>query len=139
MRFKDRPEFSKKMMEIASDIGKAIDDVEISAYFNKLAEFPLDLVCRVLDRVLDDRDDEDVFKDTLLPTDGELRWAISAILTEEGGPGATIGCEKCKGTGFILGERNDGSALAKRCECLLAAIEVKEKYGPKAKDGGRKS
>lgn len=134
MRFQDRPGFSKKMMEVATVVGRPVDDVEINAYFNKLAEFPLDFVCRILDRVLDDRDHEDIFKDALLPTDGELRKAISAILTEEGGPGATVGCEKCKGTGFILGERNDGSALAGRCECLLAAIEVEKKYGLKGKE-----
>ena len=131
MRFQDRPEFSKKMIEVASLVGQAIDDFEISAYFNRLAEYPLDLVCKAFDRALDDRDHEDIYLAILIPTDGEIQKAISAILAEEGGPGATIGCEKCKGTGFILGERNDGSALAGRCECLLTAIEVRKKYGPK--------
>lgn len=134
MRFQDRPEFSKKLMEVASVVGKAIDDVEINAYFNRLAEYPLNLVCRAFDKALDDRDHEDMYLATLIPTDGEIQKAILAIFTEEGGPGATIGCDKCDGTGFIMGGRNDGSAYAERCECLQAAIEMRKKYGPKGKE-----
>ena len=131
MNFADRADFSKKMTEIATVVGRAIDDDEINAYFNRLTEYPLDLICKAFDRALDDRDNEDIYLATLIPTDGEIRKAISAILTEERDLGATIGCEKCKGTGFILEERKDGSAFAGRCECLLAAIEVRKKYDPK--------
>jgi len=131
VNFTDRAEFSKKMMEVATVVGRAIDDVEIDAYFNRLAEYPLGLVCKAFDRALDVRDHEDIYLATLIPTDGEIRKAISAILAQEGDPGATIGCEKCKGTGFIMGERKDGSVFAGRCECLLTAIEVRKKYGPK--------
>lgn len=131
MNFADRADFSKKMTEIATVVGRAIDDVEISAYFTRLAEYPLDLVCKAFDRALDDRDHEDMYLATLIPTDGEIRKAISAILAEEAGPDATIGCEKCKGTGFIMGERKDGSVFAERCECLLATIELRKKYRPK--------
>ena len=131
MNFADRADFSKKMKEIATVVGRAIDDVEISAYFNRLTEYPLDLVCKAFDRALDNRDHEDIYLATLIPTDGEIRKAISAILEEEGGPDATIGCEKCKGTGFIMGERKDGSVFAERCECLLATIELRKKYRPK--------
>jgi len=138
VNFADKVGFSKKMIDVATVVGRAIDDVEINAYFNRLAEYPLELVCKAFDRALDDREHEDIYLATLIPTDGEIQKAISAILAEEGGPGATIGCEKCKGTGFILGERKDGSAFAGRCECLLATIEAKKKYGPKGKDGGRK-
>ncbi len=138
MKFADKPDFSKKMIEVAAVVGRAIDDVEISAYFNRLVEYPLDLVCKAFDRALDNRDNEDIYLATLIPTDGEIRKAISAIFAEEIDLGATIGCEKCKGTGFILGERNDGSTFAERCECLLAIIEVKKKYDPKRKDGRRK-
>jgi len=131
VNFTDRVEFSKKMIEVATVVGRAIDDVEISAYFTRLAEYPLDLVCKAFDRALDDRDHEDMYLATLIPTDGEIRKAISAILAEEGGPDATIGCEKCKGTGFIMGKRKNGSVFAGRCECLLAAIEMRKKYSPK--------
>jgi len=131
LNFADRADFSKKMKEIATVVGRAIDDVEISAYFNRLTEYPLDLVCKAFDRALDNRDHEDIYLATLIPTDGEIRKAISAILEEEGGPDATIGCEKCKGTGFIMGERKDGSVFAERCECLLATIELRKKYRPK--------
>jgi len=131
LNFADRADFSKKMTEIATVVGRAIDDDEINAYFNRLTEYPLDLICKAFDRALDDRDNEDIYLATLIPTDGEIRKAISAILAEEGGPDAKIGCEKCKGTGFIMGERKDGSVFAERCECLLATIEVRKKYGPK--------
>ena len=131
MNFADRADFSKKMIEVATVVGRALDDDEISAYFNRLVEYPLDLVCKAFDRALDDRDHEDIYLATLIPTDGEIRKAILAILAEEGGSDATIGCEKCKGTGFILGKRKDGSVFAGRCECLLAAIEVRKKYDPK--------
>ncbi len=131
MNFADRVEFSKKMIELATIVGRAINDVEINAYFNRLAEYPLELVCKAFDRALDDRDHEDVYLATLIPTDGEIQKAISVILAEEGGPGATIGCEKCKGTGFILGERKDGSVFAGCCECLLATIEMRKKYSLK--------
>jgi len=138
LNFADRADFSKKMIEVATVVGRAVDDVEINAYFNRLTEYPLGLICKAFDRALDDRNHEDIYLATMIPTEGEVRKAISGILTEERGLGATIGCEKCKGTGFILGERNDGSAFAERCECLLATIEMKKKYGPKGKDGGRK-
>jgi len=131
VKFVDRVEFSKKMIEVATVVGRAINDVEINAYFNRLAEYPLDLVCKAFDRALDDRDNEDMYLATLIPTDGEIRKAISAILVEEGGPDAKIGCEKCKGTGFIMGKRKNGSVFAGRCECLLAAIEMRKKYSPK--------
>lgn len=131
MNFADKVDFSKKMIEIATVVGRTIDDVDINAYFNRLAEYPLDLVCKAFDRALDARDHEDMYLATLVPTDGEVRKAISAILAEEGAPDATIGCEKCKGTGFIMGERKDGSVFAGRCECLLAAIEMRKKYSLK--------
>jgi len=131
VNFADRVDFSKKMIEVATVVGRAIDDVEISAYFTRLAEYPLDLVCKAFDRALDVRDHEDMYLATLIPTDGEIRKAISAILAVEGAPDATIGCEKCKGTGFIMGERKDGSVFAERCECLLATIELRNKYRPK--------
>jgi len=131
LNFADRADFSKKMTEIAAVVGRAIDDVEINAYFNRLTEYPLDLICKAFDRALDDRDNEDIYLATLIPTDGEIRKAISAILAEEGGPDASIGCEKCKGTGFIMGERKDGSVFAERCECLLATIEMRKKYSLK--------
>ncbi len=130
MNFADRVDFSKKMIEVATVVGRTINDVEINAYFNRLAEYPLNLVCKAFDRALDDRDHEDIYLATLIPTDNEIQKAISAILAEEGDPGVTIGCEKCKGTGFIMGERKDSSVFAERCECLLAAIEVRKKYGP---------
>lgn len=134
MRSEEKAEFSKKIVEIASIVGKAIEDVEINAYFNRLAEYPLSLVCRAFDRALDDRDHEDMYLAKVVPTDAEMQRAISTILAEERTPGGTIGCKKCKGTGFIIGERKDGSAYAERCECLLAAIEANKKYGPKGKE-----
>ena len=134
MRSEDKAEFSKKMVEIASVCGgKAIDDVEIDAYFKRLAEYPLELVCRAFDRALNDRDHEDMFLAKTIPTDGEMQKAISTILAEERSLSGTIGCKKCKGTGLVLGERNDGSTYAERCVCLLAAIETKKKYGRKEK------
>ncbi len=128
MNFADRVDFSKKMIEVATVVGRMIDDVEISAYFTRLAEYPLDLVCKAFDRALDVRDHENMYLATLIPTDGEIRKAISAILAVEGGSDAAIGCEKCKETGFIMRERKDGSVFAERCECLLAAIEMRKKY-----------
>lgn len=133
MDFEDRSDFAKKMIQIASVVGRAIDDIDIEAYFNQLAEYPLDLVCRAFDRALRDRDYEDMYLATLIPTDGEVRRAISAIIMEDRGPGAKIGCEKCNETGMVIEEREDGSTYARRCECLLAAIEAKKKYGSREK------
>jgi len=130
MDFEDRSDFAKKMMEMSAVVQRPVDDDDIAAYFNHLKEYPLDLVCKAMDKALRDRDPQDVFKETMLVNVPEIRAAIDRMLTDEH-EGLEIGCEECNGTGWILQERKDKSSVAVKCECLLAAIAARKKAGKK--------
>jgi len=132
MNFNDRPEFSKKLREMAKVVGRFPDDEDVKAYFNQLEEYPIDLITKGMDKALRDRDPEDIFYKNALVTVPEIRAAIEDMAQpEEGQIGTVAGCKKCNGSGWIMGQDEKKRTIAWPCSCLYAVC--KQALGKKGK------
>lgn len=133
MIFNDRLEFSKKLKEVATVVGRTIDDEDTRAYFNQLEEYPIKLVLKGMDRALRDRDPNDEFLKTMLVTVPEIRTAIEDITRPmEDQEGRVSTCKKCNGNGWLTSEDKLGRLIARPCECLYQVTkETLKKKGKK--------
>ncbi len=132
MNFNDRPEFAKKLKEMAKVVGRILHDEDVKAYFNQLEEFPIELITKAMDKALRDRDPTDVFYKNALVTVPEIREAIEDMARlEEGEVGTVAGCKKCHGGGWTIGQDQQKRTIAWPCSCLYAAC--KQALGKKGK------
>ena len=122
----DRPLFLEKMKEMANTVDRKITPEQIDSYFKHLKDYPIDIVCKAMDKALDDRNADDIYLIRTILTVPEIRQQaekLAKATREEN----KVGCEKCNYTGFILTDRPDAQPIARRCECLLAAIKAQKK------------
>ena len=140
MNFNDRPEFAKKLKEMAKVVGRFPDDEDVKAYFNQLEEYPIDLIAKGMDKALRDRDPTDVFMQNSLVTVPEIRVAIEDLARPaEGQIGTVAGCKKCSGGGWIMGQDEEKKAISWPCSCLYAVCkETQGKKGKWSDDAWRK-
>ena len=132
MNFNDRPEFTKKLKEMAKVVGRFPDDEDVKAYFNQLEEYPIELIIKGMDKALRDRDPSDIFYKNALVTVPEIRAAIEDMARpEEGKTGTVAGCKKCHGGGWIMGQDQQKRTIAWPCSCLYAVC--KQALGKKGK------
>jgi len=132
MNFNDRPEFAKKLKEMAKVVGRFPDDEDMNAYFNQLEEYPIDLITKGMDKALRDRDPTDIFMQNSIVTVPEIRAAIEDMARpEEGQIGTVGGCKKCNGSGWITGQDEKKRTIAWPCSCLYAVC--KQALGKKGK------
>ena len=124
MNFNDRPQFARKLKELAKVVGRTLDDETVKAYFNQLEEFPIDLLTRAMDKALQDRDPSDIFYKNALVTVPEIRAAIEEMAQpEEGQVGTVASCPICNGTAWIMGQDNEKRAIAWPCKCLYTVCK----------------
>jgi len=122
----DRPLFLEKLKEMANTVDRKITPEQIDSYFKHLKDYPIDIVCKAMDKALDDRNADDIYLIRTILTVPEIRQQaenLAKATREEN----KVGCEKCNYTGFILADRPDAQPIARRCECLLAVIRAKKK------------
>ena len=122
----DRSFFLEKMKEMANAVDRKITPGQVDSYFKHLKGYPIDIVCKAMDKALDDRNGDDIYLIRTILTVPEIRQQAEK-LAEATREKNKVGCEKCNYTGFILTDRPDAQPIAKRCECLLAVIEAKNK------------
>jgi len=133
----DRKEFADKMTEMATVLGRPIDGEDISAYFNQLKDYPVDIVIKGIDQALQDRDPEDEFLKLTMITLPEIRGAIERISAKElGKVGEVANCKECHGQGWITSEDESGGFTARPCKCLytVARHTMASKKKPTAKE-----
>ena len=132
MHFNDRPELRKKLVELATVVGRTIDSDEADAYFNQLEEFPIDLIIKAMDKALRDRDPEDIFYKNALVTVPEIRTAIDDMAKpKEDQVGTVAGCKICHGSGWRLGQDEKKRTISWPCVCLYSV--AKKTLGKKGK------
>ena len=139
MNFNDRPEFAKKLKEMAKVVGRILHDEDVKAYFNQLEEFPIELITKAMDKALRDRDPTDVFYKNALVTVPEIREAIEDMARpEEGEVGTVAGCQSCAGAGWIMGHDKEKRAIAWPCACLYTVCKERLDNKPSAANAHRK-
>jgi len=141
MNFSDKPEFRKKLVELATVVGRTITSEEAKAYFNQLEEYPINLLIKAMDKALHDRDPADVFLKTMLVTVPEITTAIEEITKRMPGEESRVSkCKKCAGGGWITWEDRLKRIVARPCECLYeeAKKTIKKKGKPSHLDAYRK-
>ncbi len=138
MNFNDKPEFRKKLVEMATVVGRTITSDEVEPYFKQLDEHPIELILKAMDKALRDRDPTDIFYKNALVTVPEITAAAEEIIKpEEGRVGTIAGCKKCNGTAWIMGQDNEKRAIAWPCACLYAV--AKEALKTKSRSTSREN
>lgn len=130
MDFNDKPAFLDKMVEMASIVGRGLNDEDVESFFNHLKDYPIDLVKQAMDKAFYDRDQTDVFNQKTMITVPEVRVAAEEILNS-GEAVMSIGCEECNQTGYTLMKRKDAQPMASPCSCLLEVRRYKKNKGKK--------
>ena len=125
MHFNDKPEFRKKLVEMATVVGRTITPDEVDPYFKQLEEYPIDLLTKAMDKALRDRDPDDVFMKNALITVPEIRAAIEDLARPaEGEAGSVARCKICNSCGWIMGLDKDKRAIAWPCRCLYESCKA---------------
>lgn len=122
----ERPLFLRKMKEMANAVDRKITPEQVDSYFKHLKDYPIETVCKAMDKALDERNGDDIYLTRTLLTVPEIRREAEK-LTEATREEQKSGCEKCNYTGFILIDSPDAQPVARRCECSLAVIKAKKK------------
>lgn len=120
----DKKPFLEKIVEMASIVGRGLKEEDISAYFNHLKDFPLDVVLKAMHKAYYNRDPKDYFNQRTMVTVAEIRNAADEILMT-GASTVTVGCAECNGTGYVLKDKEDGQPMASRCECLQKVRQLR--------------
>ncbi len=125
MHFNDKPEFRKKLVEMATVVGRTITADEVDPYFKQLEEYPIDLLKKAMDQALHDRDPDDVFMKNALVTVPEIRAAFEDLARPvEGEAGPIASCKICGGTAWITGFDKEKKMIAWPCKCLYESCKA---------------
>jgi hypothetical protein len=125
MHFNDKPEFRKKLVEMATVVGRTITADEVDPYFKQLEEYPINLLAKAMDKALRDRDPSDVFIKNTLVTVPEIRTAIEDLARPaEGEVGLIASCKLCSTAGWIMGFDKEKRAIAWPCKCLYESCKA---------------
>jgi len=122
----DKSLFLEKMKEIGNTVDRKITPEQVDSYFKHLKDYPIDIVCKAMDKALGERNGDDIYLTRTILTVPEIKQQAEK-LAEATREEQKVGCEKCNYTGFILTDRPDAQPIARRCECLLAVIRAKKK------------
>lgn len=126
MNESDRQLFLEKMKEMANTVDRKITPEQIDSYFKHLKDYPMEIIFKAMDKALENRNGNDIYLTRTILTVPEIRQQAEE-LAEATREERKVGCEKCSYTGFILIDSPDAQPIARRCECLLAVIEAKNK------------
>lgn len=124
MTFEDKPRFAKKMIEMATALGRTVDDYDVDVFFKQLADHGIGVILKGMDRAMRDRDPNDQYLKTMMLTVPEIRAAIDNMAEQQIEEVSAMGaCSICHGSGWMVGKGEAGQMITWPCECLYNAAK----------------
>jgi len=117
MNESDKPIFLRKIKEVAYAVDRKIKIEQVDSYFNHLKSYPINIVCKALDRALMGRDPNEPYLSRAIITIPEVLTKIRDLMNEEY-KGSNPKCDKCTQDRWIILPQAKGQPKVRRCECF---------------------